>query len=141
MESKKKVLWTFLKVIIIISIVEFVIMRFISNLTINQNFVYIIDVTSFALISILFLYVFAWKDILRISSENDQVSMILNEMSQLTFLVKVEDQDRYRCVHVNDTYLTTLGKKRGEVLGKYLEQFLPEKEVNNIKKSIEKPSI
>jgi PAS domain S-box-containing protein len=54
----------------------------------------------------------------------ERLSLIFNSTSDLTFLLAVEGERRYRCVAVNESYLAITGMPERAVVGRRLEEFL-----------------
>ncbi|MHB1223209.1 MAG: ATP-binding protein [Gemmatimonadaceae bacterium] len=54
----------------------------------------------------------------------ERLSLIFNSTSDLTFLLAVEGERRYRCVAVNESYLAITGMSERAVIGRRLEEFL-----------------
>ena len=53
------------------------------------------------------------------------LALVFNSTADLTFLMSVEEDGRYRCVAVNDSYLAVTGFTESEVVGHDLADFLP----------------
>lgn len=54
----------------------------------------------------------------------ERLSLIFNSTSDLTFLLAVEAERRYRCVAVNQSYLAITGMPEGSVVGRCVEEFM-----------------
>ena len=54
----------------------------------------------------------------------ERLSLIFNSTSDLTFLLAVEGERRYRCVAVNQSYLAITGMPEGSVVGRCVEDFM-----------------
>ncbi len=58
--------------------------------------------------------------------ESEQrLSLIYQATSDLIFLMEVEENDRFRCVSVNNAYLQRTGLGEDQLLGRYIEDILP----------------
>ena len=55
----------------------------------------------------------------------ERLALIFNSTSDLTFLVAVEDRDRYRVVAVNESYLTATGLPERDIVGRLVDEVLP----------------
>ncbi|NOR48692.1 MAG: PAS domain-containing protein, partial [Methanosarcinaceae archaeon] len=58
--------------------------------------------------------------------DEKHISLIYDALSELIFLVAVEPDDRFRFVSVNQAFLTVTGLTRKQVIGKRIEEVLPE---------------
>lgn len=54
------------------------------------------------------------------------LSLIFEKVSDLIFLMKIEGPSQYRCIQVNPSYLNVTGLKEEQVVGKRVEDILPE---------------
>lgn len=54
----------------------------------------------------------------------ERLSLIFNSTSDLTFLLAVEGERRYRCVAVNHSYLAITGMSERTVVGRCVEEFM-----------------
>ena len=61
---------------------------------------------------------------LRISEQ--QLNLIYNNVTDVIFLMEIVDSRRFRFVSVNNTFLERMGLKMEQVIGKYIEEILPQ---------------
>lgn len=54
----------------------------------------------------------------------ERLSLIFNSTSDLTFLLAVEGERRYRCVAVNQSYLAITGLSEATVVGRRVDEFM-----------------
>ena len=64
------------------------------------------------------------EEIMEVSER--RLSLIFDTVSDVIFLLSVEPEDRYRFVSVNPTFLAVTGLTRDQVIGKRIEEVLPE---------------
>lgn len=55
-----------------------------------------------------------------------QLSIIFNSLADVTFVLHVEPNERYRFVFVNDSFERTTGLSLSQVVGRYVEEVIPE---------------
>jgi PAS domain S-box-containing protein len=55
---------------------------------------------------------------------------IFNLTNDAIFIMAIEQGEKYKCVSVNETYLKHTKLKPDEVIGKYVQEILPEKDLN-----------
>lgn len=76
-----------------------------------------------------------------ILSKERELSSIYNNISDILFSLSVEEGDNYRFVSVNKAFLDTMGLTETQVLGKYIQDVIPETFLNlvrdNYKKAIQ----
>ncbi|MCT7951514.1 PAS domain S-box protein [Ancylothrix sp. C2] len=65
-----------------------------------------------------------------IKASQSRLSLIYNTVSDLIFLMKVEENNIYECVSVNKAYLEATGLKEEDLIGKKIEEIAGEGAVN-----------
>ena len=102
----------------------------------------------FVIVSAGFLYVFLRKDLnvqkevgRTLLSNEQQLRLIFETISDIAFLISVEPDGRYRFVSVNSAFLRARGLKSDQVIGRYVDEVIPsavhELVFGNYKKAIQ----
>ena len=61
----------------------------------------------------------------QLMTSEGQLSLIYNTVSDIIFMLDVEDNEQYKLISVNHTLATATGIKEDEILNKYLQNFIP----------------
>ncbi|WLR52890.1 diguanylate cyclase [Bacillus tianshenii] len=116
-----------------LAILEFVIMHFLSSISLPTAIKNVVDAALLVIIGVPMVYYAGGKFLYRIFSQNDQLLMMLDKINDLVFLMEVRSMEDFRCLSVNESYLKLTGLTEGQVIGKRPEEFLAEKEADFMK--------
>jgi chemotaxis protein methyltransferase CheR len=74
-----------------------------------------------------------------------RLSLIYDSIADILFYIKVEPDDRFRFLSVNDAFLTATGLTRDQIVGKRVDEVIPEPSIhlvlNNYKRAIKENRI
>lgn len=61
----------------------------------------------------------------KLKESEKMLSLIYNNVSDLIFLMQIEDDSKYKCISVNQSYLQSTGLHENQIINKYIEEILP----------------
>mgnify|MGYP003110385925 FL=1 len=59
-----------------------------------------------------------------------ETSQILDKIPNSIFIIEVHDNSKFKINHVNEAQLTSINKKRSDIVGKFIHEILPERLAN-----------
>lgn len=114
----------------ITAFVEFIIMLVIEWLELPKYWEIFIDVGLLVVVLVPIILTINYKFIFKQIAENELFSLIMNGMSDIVFLMEVEQNQKFRCILVNHAYLKVTRIAKEQIIGRYIEEILPKEKAS-----------